>query len=76
MWALDFMCDTMYYGRSFRTLIVIDEPNREVLAIKVDLSLPAARIIRVIEKLKEMVGLRKTIRLDNGSELHSTIFTN
>jgi putative transposase len=43
MWVLDFMYDTLYYGRSFRALNVIDESNREVLAIEVDLSLPAAR---------------------------------
>ncbi len=43
MWALDFMYDTLNYGRSFRTLNVIDESNREELAIEVDLSLPASR---------------------------------
>ena len=76
MWALDFMFDTLYCGRSFRTLNVIDESNREVLAIEVDLSLPAARVVRVMEQLEEMVGLPKAIRLDNGSELRSAIFTN
>jgi len=75
MWALDFMYDTLYYGRSFRTLNVIDESNREVLAIEVDLSLPAARVVRVMEQLEEMVGLPKAIRLDNGSELRSAVFT-
>ena len=38
IWALDFMYDTLYYGRAFRTLNVIDESNREVLAIEIDLS--------------------------------------
>ena len=33
MWALDFMYDTLHYGRPIRTLNVIDESNREVLAI-------------------------------------------
>ena len=75
MWALDFMYDTLYYGRSFRTLNVIDESNREILAIEVDLSLPAARVVRVMEQLEEMVGLPKAIRLDNGCELRSAIFT-
>jgi len=75
MWALDFMYDTLYYGRSFRILNVIDESNREVLAIEVDLSLPAARVVRVMEQLEEMVGLPKSIRLDNGSELRSAVFT-
>jgi len=49
MWALDFMYDTLYYGRSFRTLNVIDKSNRELLAIEVDMSLPAARVARVMK---------------------------
>jgi putative transposase len=75
MWALDFMYDTLYYGRFFRTLNVIDESNREVLAIDVDMSLPAARVVRVMEQLEEMVGLPKVIRLHNGSELRTAFFT-
>ena len=46
----------------------------EVLANEVDLSLPAALVVRVMERLEEMVGLPKAIRLDNGSELRSAVF--
>jgi len=70
-----FMYDTLYYGRFFRTLNVIDESNREVLAIDVDMSLPAARVVRVMKQLEEMVGLPKVIRLHNGSELRYAFFT-
>ncbi len=76
IWALDFMYDTLYYGMLFRTLNVIDESNQEVLAIEVDLSLPAGRVVRVMKQLEEMVGLPKAIRLDNRSELRSAAFTN
>ena len=31
IWALDFMADTLYSGRTFRTFNVIDEGNRERL---------------------------------------------
>ena len=74
MWALDFMYDTLHYGRPFRTLNVIDESNREVLAIEIDLSLPAARVVRTLEQLEEIYGLPQAIRLDNGSELRSAVF--
>ena len=74
MWALDFMYDTLHYGRPFRTLNVIDESNREVLAIEIDISLPAARVVRMLEQLEEIHGLPKAIRLDNGSELRSAVF--
>jgi putative transposase len=75
IWALDFMYDTLYRGRSFRTLNVIDEANRECLAIEIDTSLPAARVVRVLEQLGEIHGLPSVIRCDNGSELTSLVFT-
>lgn len=74
VWALDFMHDTLYHGKRFRTLNVIDEMNREALAIEIDTSLPAGRVIRVMEQLKELRGLPSAIRLDNGSELRAYAF--
>lgn len=73
-WALDFMHDTLYCGKRFRTLNVIDEGTREYLAIEVDTSLPVERVIRVLEQLKEQPGLPEQIRLDNGPELISDAF--
>ena len=75
IWSLDFMHDSLYQGRSFRTLNVMDESNREALVIEVDFSLPAARVVRVLEQLGEIHGLPKAIRLDNGPELRSAKFT-
>lgn len=49
-WSMDFMRDTLTSGCVFRTLNLIDEFNREVLAIEVDTSLPSARVIRVLNK--------------------------
>jgi len=51
VWALDFMSDTLSGGRRFRTLNILDEGVREVLAIEVDTSLPAERVIRVLEQV-------------------------
>ena len=67
-WAMDFMQDTLYCGRRFRTLNVVDEGTRECLGIEVDTSLPAGRVIRVLEQLKHERGLPEQIRLDNGPE--------
>jgi putative transposase len=74
VWALDFMHDTLYHGERFRTLNVIDEMNREALAIEIDTSLPAGRVTRVMEQLKELRGLPSAIRLDNGRELRAYAF--
>jgi putative transposase len=74
IWAVDFMQDALYSGRSFRTLNVIDESNREGLAIEIDTSLPSGRVIRLMEQLREQRGLPAAIRLDNGPELRAQAF--
>jgi putative transposase len=70
-WALDFVHDTRYCGQRFRTLNVIDEGTREGLAMETETSLPASRVVRVLEQLKTESGLPSQIRLDNGPELIS-----
>ena len=69
VWAVDFMSDTLYGGRRFRTLNVLDEGVREGLAIEVDTSLPAERVVRVLEQVVSWRGRPQAIRLDNGPEL-------
>lgn len=68
VWAVDFMSDTLYGGRRFRTFNILDEGVREGLAIEIDTSLPAARVIRVLEQVVSWRGQPQAIRLDNGPE--------
>lgn len=68
-WSLDFMSDSLSNGRTFRTLNVIDDFNREALWIEVDTSLPAERVVRVLEQLLSWRGRPTRIRMDNGPEL-------
>lgn len=70
-WSLDFMSDSLENGRAFRTLNILDDFNREALWIEVDASLPALRVIRVLEMLASWRGLPRQIRVDNGPELIS-----
>ena len=51
-WSMDFMSDSLVDGRRFRLLNVMDDYNRESLAIEVDTSLPTLRVIRVLERLE------------------------
>jgi putative transposase len=44
VWSLDFMSDSLYQGRRFRTLNILDESVREALAIEIDTSLSAQRV--------------------------------
>jgi len=68
VWSADFMSDALYHGTRFRTFNLIDDFNREALAIEIDTSLRAERIIRVLERLKGERELPHMIRVDNGPE--------
>lgn len=70
-WSLDFMSDALSTGRTFRTLNIIDDFNREALWIEVDTSLPAERVVRVLDQLLSWRGKPARIRMDNGPELIS-----
>jgi putative transposase len=70
-WSIDFMSDALWNGRRFRTFNVVDDHNREGLDIEIDLSLPAQRVVRVLERISERRGYPQQIRLDNGPEMVS-----
>lgn len=67
-WSMDFMHDQLGDGRSYRLFNIIDDCNREGLAIEVDLSLPAERVVRTLNQLIEWRGKPRQIRCDNGPE--------
>jgi putative transposase len=73
-WSMDFMSDSLADGRKFRTLNVIDDCNRQALAIEIDTSLSAQRVTRTLEQVFEWRGKPKTIRVDNGPEFTSHHF--
>ena len=72
-WSMDFMNDALLSGQRFRTLNLIDDYNREALAIEIDTSLPGQRVVRVLERLAAWRGYPKQIRIDNGPEFISTV---
>ena len=74
-WSADFMSDQLCCGRRFRTFNVMDDFNRQVLTVEVDMSLSSHRMVRSLDQLKEYRGLPKRIRVDNGPEFRSGRFT-
>jgi putative transposase len=68
-WGVDFVSDTLAWGRRIRLFTVVDVFTREVLAIEVDTSLPGGRVVRVLERLATERGAPDEIVLDNGPEL-------
>ena len=55
-------------------LNILDEGIREPLDIVVDTSIPASRVVRVLEQLRQERGTPKAIRVDNGTEMTSQVF--
>ena len=70
-WSMDFMSDSLYSGRRYRTLNVVDDFSRECLAIEVDFSLPSQRVTRVLDCLLWNTGKPAEIAVDNGPEFRS-----
>jgi transposase InsO family protein len=64
-WSADFMSDALWAERRFRTFNVVDDFNREGLAIEVDFNLPAPRIVRTLDRIAAERGYPRKLRLDN-----------
>ena len=62
------MSDSLANGSKLRTFNVMDDYNREGLAIEVDQSLPSSRVIRALEQVIEWRGKPAALRCDNGPE--------
>ncbi|MBQ4835436.1 IS3 family transposase [Pseudoalteromonas luteoviolacea] len=67
-WSMDFMHDQLSDGRSCRLFNVIDDFNREGLAIDADISMPSKRVVRSLDQIIEWRGKPKRIHCDNGPE--------
>ena len=71
-WSMDFMHDALDWGRRYRILTVVDEFAKHSPVIDVDSSLPAPRVIRMLERAAdEHGGYPRWITVDNGPEFTS-----
>jgi putative transposase len=70
-WSIYFMHDVLVCGRRFRTFNVVDNFNREALAIEIDLNIPVQRVVRVLDRIVATRGYPLKMRMDNGPELSS-----
>jgi putative transposase len=65
------MSDSLYDGRRFRVLTLVDTRSRERPAIVVDHAFAGARVVAVLHRLEGVWGLPKVIQVDNGPEFTS-----
>jgi len=75
VWSADFMADSLYCGVRFRTFNVLDDFNREAVAIEIDTSITGSRLVRLFSLLEAERGLPATLRTDNGPEFLGAEFT-
>jgi putative transposase len=72
IWAYDFVEDALADGTPLRILTAMDEFTREGLAIDVDTSASAERVIGVLSALVVQHGAPGHLRSDNGPEFVAT----
>jgi len=70
-WSMDFVSDSLYNGRRFRVLTVVDDLSRECPVLEVDHSLTGQRVARVLDRIALTRGLPEVITVDNGPEFIS-----
>ena len=73
-WSLDFVSDRLECNRKFRVLNVLDDFGRRAVAQEVSMSMPAERVVKLLEKTIWIHGKPVSIRCDNGPEFISLRF--
>ena len=68
---MDFMSDSLFCGRRYRTFNLLDDFNREAIVIEIDLNLLAPRVIRILERAVTWRGNPNNLRMDNVPEFIS-----
>jgi len=69
VWGLDFEFDETADLRMLKLLNIVDEHTREALAMDVDRSITADKVVACLERLIAERGAPGFIRMDNGPEM-------
>jgi len=67
-WSMDFVSDALADGRPFRCFTLVDDFTHECVALEVGHSLPALRVMQVLDRAAQLTGLPRSIVCDNGPE--------
>jgi putative transposase len=74
-YSMDFVSDSLSTGRKVRVLNIMDDCTREVLGCYADYSIPGYKVVMVLEDIIRERGRPGQIRVDNGPEFLSFVFT-
>jgi putative transposase len=70
-WSMDFMSGSLYDGRRFRLLTVVDNMSRESPLIAVESSFSGEKVAGLLDQVAQRIGLPQAIQVDNGPEFTS-----
>lgn len=70
-WSMDFIHDSLFAGRRFKCLTIVDDFSKESPRIEVAHGLGGHQLVRILEEMRPVTGLPKEIRTDNGPEFQS-----
>ena len=70
-WSMDFVTDSLFNGRRFRSLTIVDKFSRECLAIEVGQHIRGVDVVGVLNRITCISGIPKAISVDNGPEFIS-----
>ncbi len=68
VWAMDFLSDTLFDGRPFRILTIVDCHTREALATVARTNFRAYQVGEELDRIARIRGKPRSIRVDNGPE--------
>lgn len=68
------MHDSLYCGKRYRALNIVDDYNRESPGIEIDFSLPSQRVMHSLEPIIQWRRKPGVLRYDNGPEYISPAF--
>jgi len=72
-WSMDFASDSLFNGRRFRALTIVDIFSRECLGIEVDQGIKGDDVVNILDYIKSRRGTPRIIRCDNGPEFVSKV---
>jgi putative transposase len=69
IWSMDFVSDSLTYGRKFRALTIVDDFTKVCPGIFASTSIPGSRVAAYMDMLAKAHGYPEWIRTDNGPEI-------
>jgi putative transposase len=68
VWSMDFVSDSLEYGRRLKCLTIVDDFTKELIDVPVDYGISGEYVTQVLDWAGQFRGLPKVIRTDQGPE--------